>query len=172
MRPDRMRVAPETRAAGVSVEIPGAAGGRVPRMRPTPRSALSGMMEMVRDPASSALITSEAARPIQSSESSPVRFSKRTMARRGIAGFDVCERDAPPAMTATDRAPKASHHGRLKHTRFHGEQLLKFRQLAKRDELRVLHQLLPFVKTLFERLANVEEGPVIHALLRISLRQV
>src|SRR6476661_4405615 len=144
MRPYKIRVAPETSAAVRSAEIPGAASGRAPKRRSVACSAPEETIDMAGEPARSALITSAAARPIQSRDKSPVRFSKRSMARRcgpsGVFRVQEAARAASPAIKNAVCARRTRR--RLQNTRFQGHQFLKFGQLAERNELGILHHFL------------------------------
>src|SRR5579872_4362346 len=160
-----MRLTPEKSAAGCSAEIPGAVNGRGPRARSEACSAAKEITATVCEPASSEIKTSETARPIQLSESSPVRFSNRRTANRSTAGVRVREQQTVATPSATRISTLRLWHTGfpLQNTRFHGEQFLEFGQLADRDEFRILHELLPLCESFFQRLADVEQRAIVHS---------
>src|SRR5262245_28749705 len=145
-----MRPAPTIKAADRSDEIPGAATGRSPNAASDAWSWRKPMTGIAREPASSEVMTSGTARPIQFRESSPVRFSNRRMATRDTLTDLLGEEQEKVRIPNTARMQTAR--GLLENTRFHGEQFLELRQLPERSEFRVFHHLLTISITFFESL--------------------
>src|SRR5438309_740859 len=169
-----MRVAPENSAAVRSAEIPGAVRGRAPKIRSVAYSVPEEMIDVAGEPVSSTLITSEAARPIQARDSSPVRFSNRSMARRCGPGGGFREQEVARAASPTIRNAVCARWTRspLQNTRFHGHQFLEFGQLAKRNELGIFHQLLALGESFLEGLADIQQRALIHTGFGVGLSEV
>src|ERR1019366_6652840 len=139
-------------------------------------------------PASSSVMTSEKARPIQSPETPAPRFSKRRMAMRstrGVGGWPVqaerrrnnksgaaipgCSRlsaGAPPESRLQARLPT------LQYTRLQGQQFLELRQVAHGLEVGVFCDLLLVLKALFQRLPQILQRQVVAAGLGVQLGHV
>src|ERR1035441_9220995 len=131
-------------------------------------------------PASSAVMTSEKARPIQSPETPAPRFSKRRMAMRstrGVGGWPVqagrrsrrsksgaaipgsrrLSAGAPPERRLQARLPA------LQYTRLQGQQFLELRQVAHGLEVGVFCDLLLVLKALFQRLPQILQRQVVRS---------
>src|SRR5262249_43844664 len=102
----RSRLAPAARAASRSAEIPGTAKGRAPRDAPMARSvpvATTWLLGTV----SCVVRMSAKARPIQSIEVSPERFSQRSTARRAACwgGFGLLHAAQIASIESRHRTP-------------------------------------------------------------------
>src|SRR5689334_18061786 len=115
-------------------------------------------------PASSRDTISENARPIQSTDESALRFSKRRMAIRSIPGEEEWEHETAARPSAASAV--------LQYTRLRRQQIFKFGQFAKSLELGVFFQLLLILEALFQRFAHVLHGHVVAPRFRIHLGQV
>src|SRR5215469_14365131 len=108
---------------------------------------------------------SEKPRPIQSKVASPLRFSKRRMARRWRVEPEYPREQAKAVRHRTASAP-------LQNTRFHGQQVLELRQIAERLELGILFQLLFVFEAFFQGLAHILQRHVVAARLRVHFGEV
>src|ERR1035437_9349082 len=140
-------------------------------------------------PASSAVMTSEKARPIQSPETPTPRFSKRRMAMRstdGVSGWRAqparrsrrsksgaaipgCSRllaGPPPERRLQARLPA------LQYTRLQGQQFLELRQVAHGLEVGIFLDLLLVLKALFQRLPQILKRQLVAAGLGVQLGHV
>src|SRR5690349_12908563 len=120
---------------------------------------------MLGAPESSTVTMSEKARPIQSADGSPPRFSKRRMVRRsGRAGAG----ERVQATAARNKAAASS----LQYTRLRGQQLLEFRRLAHGLEFGILLEFLAVLEAFLEGLAEVLQRELVAAVLRVDLGEV
>src|SRR5437016_2916000 len=108
-------------------------------------------------PASSPAMTSLNARPIQETEASGLRFSKRRIAMRGGVVGRLAQEDrksAKSAKMAGVRPVLQAGRPALQNTRFQHQQLLELGKIAEGCERRVFAHLLAFFEAFFERFAQ------------------
>src|SRR5579862_1913359 len=139
-----MRFTPAASASSRSAEIPGAEGGRAPRLGSMPCSRSASSAYTSGSPCNSPAITSGSARPIQSADTSPLRFSNRRKAIRWTTGSAGPRPHAAPN-NASARVTRILAARALQYTLLRGHQILEFLEFAQRGELGVfLHLLLIF----------------------------
>src|SRR3954454_22536583 len=116
-------------------------------------------------------MTSAKARPIQSRPGLGLRFSKRRIASRWIAGWGARAQDwnTIGSRQTRDREQACRH---LKNTLFLGEEFLEFGQLAQGSEIGFLFQLVLLFEPLFQALAQVLHCQLVAPALRVQLREV
>src|ERR1019366_5255528 len=158
--------------------MPGAEMGRTPSARSSEWMPAEEITRGPPAPESSAVTISDKARPAQSREALPLRFSMRRMARRSAGGAAGWRRQlgmgrasrragaAYPQPTRSDRPGGLSHW--LKNTRLQGEKLLEFERLAQPGKGRVVGQLLAVLVALFESLSQVLEGEFVAPVLSVN----
>src|ERR1041385_49741 len=155
--PYPMRVAPAASARGFSVEMPGAETGRAPIARLKACSLAEGIA------VTSYATTSLRARPSQSTEVSPLRFSKRRMAMRSGPLCRDC-RAQPVRMIAASSPPVAA----LQYTRLQGQQFFEFRHLAEGSERGIVAQLLAVLVALLDGLTEVLQSEIVASALHVE----
>src|SRR5690349_8081126 len=115
---------------------------------------------------------SDKARPIQSREASPLRFSQRSTAMRTWS-VEGREQEAmmmvAPSVASSGDTARTSPRGNLQDTRFPRHDLLELGGLAQRLELGFFQQLLPFLEALFQRLTDVLQRTLVHAGFGVGL---
>src|SRR5690348_10966484 len=126
------------------------------------------------DPASSALRTPAAARLIQFSPTSAVRFSIGRIARRSGTGRSWREQPgiamSKTARTAAYRRVETTRG--LQDTRLERHQILEFLHVLHLRELRILMEFVAFLEAFLERLPHIKQCPLGVARLRVRLREI
>src|ERR1039458_8460705 len=159
--------------------MPGAEMGRGPSTRSSAWMLAEVITRGGPAPESSTAIISDRARPSQPMEASPLRFSRRSTARRSAdapAGWRMQLVKRSANRRAGKNAPlkwvmaarKATLRGQLENTRLQGQQFLELGQFAQPGDGRVVGQLLALLIAPFESFSQVLEGEFVAPILRVE----